>query len=1701
MTSLPNGDALSGDLEEEFYNALLKAFHVEHGGRSGSTSPMKETLDTMHRSEETLVESQLFQALEDRLSIESEWLPTEPASGVTRKTDRAAVLRLTNRKETREKEVQVTPLSSVQEVHPNASPKVAAGDRRLSADRPRLIVKQRPGASTVVQQYDLVSLQEQRKGEAEVESVLRVFDLFINSALKQHCDEPTVEEELIENSQSNHHPHIHNSTEAVEEDEYTVTFSNNHNNMVGNEFYYSSCRSNSVEVVSPSMLDANVHNRLTHFNYTGNVFNPTSASNNNNNNNHIGSNSHLFYDDDEEDAAGGEVTGENSNVIISSVPAPRNPSVNSTASAAGHHPSGAAVYSSHTKLMLSPPSSNLTSPMLAHRPAALQGAPPVEANPTSNTSQQREAVASFEQAIVNASQANSGNRTQSQNRETLCRAPSSSNSEAFLPPSGVKAASPTRFPPSSWQRFPLFAKLLGKYLYDNFFSLEKITKKNSVGTSPVNETIGTSGNDGGGEKMTPIVLSTGLASLHRIVFNFIQERLLEHVSKSASGDPAESAQSRIVTPWWLYLLVTSGVLDLALAIQSGEENESSAASSSLLFPVLDLVLSTADSTARLFVNEQTGLLETLFRPNHPIVADKIGSSSSFSPGKVTSRTTGESTPNTRSSSVRFSQEPPLNSPTRVAQGTEYTLCAMPPIDKIHQGDCPVLGGASDEEGPDGSPTNVDPILCSTASGAFTRTSSGGLAAGRLAPERTSVSYLDNSSTLMNSRSQPGISARSNNRVAANLSVDHFTNQALFSFMEGFREKPPREEFRAIGDSMSVVMCTPERSERGDSTATPMLDVCASSNGLPNPDGPTTSEVPPIAPRGLSQLGQIERQMSEAKPALQFAVKLGALYATLDIDALMPLLPAHTEDPSVEESLLNVEPQSSMDQETATDSSKRQTMRGSVVTKGVSVLPSTFVALRASLQEHLDEFVLYIAHHYPPAALLEADTAASIMLCISLIVLSHIIGLCKEVFFTWDRVRRKSRFFTVTSITESLNRTLVSAATLALKQHRVLVADWIFRILPNIFDASSCPLPPVLVADPRTDLLIPKMDSFPVEWLSGFVQVADTAKHLLRSGHHAPQALVDVTWHLAGLASYFMGMRRLTLQWLNTEDNAPNKLNDMLLLASHRDGRKSAAKRARADTLSGAEVGLPSSGRSNAKQEEEQMQKTHDETIEQQKVNEEKLTSYVRAEIIAPLEKAMPPILSFMEVLSQSFFAGESTLFEDLRNRGSAGSNSGSGLDEEEGEDSESHELLPTRLGDVAYEKEPNHFLELCVHYFLEILDILLESAQLIPAPYKPLSLCALCMSLSSHPLKRSAEADWFAVVPQGSEFTRSPPHPPLRTSRPHAKIEDSNFPTENNLGRIQLFISLYCHNTLLEAVNIFANGSANREAYGLILENEKHSFIELVNRSLFGDKLCCTPYLTVDTMWWPSEPFSITKHTARVVQHGQLISTLFIDRAEKNTTNCLDMQEKQCETRQGKYEQRHSERVFTSILTPLLDASNGVGAVVLSLGCERPKILTMNSINGAISSSNVNANHSVPVSLSGTITHSASAPKRRSIQRSLTLTKRGLWFRVHVLRTIAAAALPTDADLRGRFRTSIKRYAMSLNERSAATHYSKLGSLFSVQYSLLTSTFSRTYVRLIFLRIVQAFNSDRSPIHCGSSLATSFPAPTGPPQRKRSCSA
>ncbi|KAL7706610.1 protein kinase [Lotmaria passim] len=698
-------------------------------------------------------------------------------------------------------------------------------------------------------------------------------------------------------------------------------------------------------------------------------------------------------------------------------------------------------------------------------------------------------------------------------------------------------------------------------------------------------------------------------------------------------------------------------------------------------------------------------------------------------------------------------------------------------------------------------------------------------------------------------------------------------------------------------------------------------------------------------------------------------------------------------------------------------------------------------------------------------------------------------------------------------------------------------------------------------------------SFVNVWFSSFAHLVDTTKHLLKGDHNTPSSLKDTVWHLAGLAQFFLLTRARGYDMYGGRSHLaaasqPVCVDDLSAMLSVLVHNRSGALRGGAGGKAAELVASPA------------------------------LQHYIRCHLVEPAEKVLGVLVSFMESIAEALTADmdsgaalerqqrEGVMFADVM---SEDDNATAGLAAEAsdypGSACDSLSQMSSEAGggvgggagagcnSAANRSDAQEvqscWMELAVHYFLEIIDVLLDVSLYLPE--KPLFIYQLTVSASRKPAFPSDFLD--AMMTVCASGPRSPPAIAADylagLSGPTAQDEETKKSAGGSpLESFQAFLSRYTSLVLQSAVTRFsvegistpawmaaaAHGSpintpattgigdeasaaavgagGPRTLWSSLLASVAASLtpvgledIVLSSARLGASQPSVQPPLTSpwpsgapvsaraemastvvgvsstaarSTMWWPKVRFQRYPHLVRIIEHAQLLC-LYLNTpvGDEAAPSAPILGVMGCAGNAASRDISPCLRV--SAVTALLNTSTGPCAQLLSVPYACPPLTVEAGSYAANSVPNTSRDrqnfHSPMEQPQGRYFGPASGcPSNRLVlsERVLREVCGGLWIRVEVLQLLRFAAAPLDADGFASFTKMAAEVSSLVREKSMQSHYKAVASMKASTESVLPRSYASTYVRLLFLRYVQAFYADMQALGAaGHAVGASLPSGAG----------
>ncbi|CAG9583795.1 putative protein kinase [Leishmania major strain Friedlin] len=630
-------------------------------------------------------------------------------------------------------------------------------------------------------------------------------------------------------------------------------------------------------------------------------------------------------------------------------------------------------------------------------------------------------------------------------------------------------------------------------------------------------------------------------------------------------------------------------------------------------------------------------------------------------------------------------------------------------------------------------------------------------------------------------------------------------------------------------------------------------------------------------------------------------------------------------------------------------------------------------------------------------------------------------------------------------------------------------------------------------------------SFVNVWFSSFAHLADTTTHLLHGDHNAPSSLKGTVWHLAALAHYFLLTRARGYDMYGGQSHLCSTT-----LCGHGSGNS-------------AGVGVRTSSATSSAA----------------------LQSFITSQLVEPAGKVLGVVVSFMESVCQALSAeiesggaaerqfregvmfvdnssDDESLFmcraaDDSVRSGSAGESTSLYSDGGDG----GYDMAANRLETSGLQ---TCWMELAIHYFLEIVDVLLDAA--LHLPEKPLYLYQLTVSACNpgSPSIDFADTLSAAVLAGGAG---SPLLWGLGDLSSSVAATAPQVAADSPLDRVQEFLSMYTSMVLQSAVTHFTVESRHAHSQVATARETPLNTTSVADETSEDDWLrtfwermltsvaapanpsaldevkftarqplpsastptsspAANPAVSLEapasrsytrrTMWWPDVRFHRYSHLIRIVEHAQLVS-LYLNSCAGNApaqtaplTSYLEV---------SRAPRDRAPLLQVSAVTSLLNISTGPCAQLLSIpyACPPSAVDTRSSslVSGSARTTSYErcyfhctgspADQSPPRFLAG-------AHRRVPADRAMREVCGGLWIRVELLRLLRLAAAPLDADTFMSFTKTATKVATQVRDRAMQSHYTAIASMKAGVESVLPKTYASTYVRLLFLRYVQAFYAD-----------------------------
>ncbi|KAG5490143.1 hypothetical protein JKF63_00262 [Porcisia hertigi] len=634
-----------------------------------------------------------------------------------------------------------------------------------------------------------------------------------------------------------------------------------------------------------------------------------------------------------------------------------------------------------------------------------------------------------------------------------------------------------------------------------------------------------------------------------------------------------------------------------------------------------------------------------------------------------------------------------------------------------------------------------------------------------------------------------------------------------------------------------------------------------------------------------------------------------------------------------------------------------------------------------------------------------------------------------------------------------------------------------------------------------------LPSFVNVWFSSFASLADTTTHLFEGDHHTPSSLKGAVWHLAGLAEYFLLTRARGYDMYG----------------------------GRCHLCSTALPGCCCCCCDNAAEIDPRISSAPSKAA---------LQNFIASHLVEPAGKVLGAVVAFMDsvckVLSADTESGaaaerqlrEGVLFADdssddesmfMSTVADASVHRESACEPTAPYGSESGGAYDIRVNHSEISDSHTCWMELAIHYFLEIVDVLLDVALYLPE--KPLYLYQLTVSVPHTGATSTDFMDGLATVSSTGVAGSLPlcgfGDTPVSVSAAAPRVV-----TDSPLGRVQEFLSMYTSMVLQSAVNYFTRDGKNAQfrfatAHGTLSNpaaapggaSQRHS------SHLFWERLwypmaaslastthgnfsfatrqsppsASTPtsaqaataatnaavspeapagdlYMS-GTMWWPGARFQRDSHLSRILEHAQLVSLYLNSSLGKGPApRALNLLYPEA----PRAPRDCSPSLQVSAVTSLLNTSTGPCAQLLSIPYACPQSAVDTSDSGCASGIVRTGLHERFCS------HCAGSPveeppgcfpvtEHRRLMREVC---GGLWIRVELLRLLRLAAAPLDTDTFVIFTSTASKVAARVQDKGLQAHYKTIASIKAGTESVVPKTYASTYVRLLFLRYVQAFYAD-----------------------------
>ncbi|GET93340.1 protein kinase, putative [Leishmania tarentolae] len=629
-------------------------------------------------------------------------------------------------------------------------------------------------------------------------------------------------------------------------------------------------------------------------------------------------------------------------------------------------------------------------------------------------------------------------------------------------------------------------------------------------------------------------------------------------------------------------------------------------------------------------------------------------------------------------------------------------------------------------------------------------------------------------------------------------------------------------------------------------------------------------------------------------------------------------------------------------------------------------------------------------------------------------------------------------------------------------------------------------------------------SFVSAWLSSFAHFANTPTNLLHSDHHVPSSLKGAVWHLAGLAQYLLLTRARGYDMYDGQSHLCSTI-----LSGYGSGNAAGTGVTAFPVTSSAA-----------------------------------LQSFIASHLVEPARKVLGVIVPFMESICQALSA-------DIKSGGAAERQLREGvLFTDNSSDDESLFMCPatddsvrpgnadqymgccSTNGGGGYDMAASRletsdletcWMELAIHYYFEIIDVLLDAA--LHLPEKPLYLHQLTVSAcnTANPSIDFTDTLPTTVSTGGAGFPLAWGLGDLLSSIGATAPQDV---VDSPLDRVQEFLSMYTSMVLQSAVTHFtaesrhahSRISTDRAAFlntpgaadGTSEDDCSRTFWEQLVTSVtasetpdaLGEAIfagrkplpsASTPTSAPaassvaspegsassscmrSTMWWPDARFHRYFHLIRIVEHAQLVS-LYLNSCAGNGLAETAPLMPSLEVSRAPRDSVPSLQV--SAVTSLLNTSTGPCAQLLSIpyACSPLAADSRSSlIYGSARATSHERSWLPCTGLPGDQSpprFPAGAHRCVPVDRAMREVCGGLWIRVELLRLLRLATAPLDADTFVGFTEAASKAAVQVQDRPMQTHYMAIASMKAGAESVLPKTYASTYVRLLLLRYVQAFYAD-----------------------------